>query len=62
MIRRYKGTREFMLYKKEPGFASNQYVWIFDVFKYRELMQHFKDGWVIHDDDKQIEVFNRTTA
>ncbi|PEJ40010.1 hypothetical protein [Bacillus pseudomycoides] len=62
MILRYKGIREFMLYRKEPGFGSNQYVWIFDVFKYHELMQHFKDGWVIHDEDKQIEAFNRTTA
>lgn len=62
MIPRYKGTREFMLYKKEPGFGNNQYVWIFDVFKYHELVRHFEDGWVIHNEDKQIEVFNRTTA
>ncbi|MBY0597709.1 hypothetical protein [Bacillus bingmayongensis] len=51
-----------MLYKKEPGFVSNQYVWIFDVFKYHELMQHVEDGWVIHDEDKRIEAFHKTIA
>ncbi|HEY2493074.1 MAG TPA: hypothetical protein VGI33_09205 [Paenibacillus sp.] len=62
MITRYKGTREFMLYMKEPGFGSNQYVWIFDVFKCHELMQHLEEGWAIHDEDKRIVALQRTTA
>lgn len=62
MIPRYKGTREFTLYRKEPGFGSKQYVWIFDVFKYRELRRHLEDGWVIHNEDKRIAAFQRTTA
>ncbi len=62
MIPRYKGTREFMLYMKEPGFGSNQYVWIYDVFKYQELMDHFNDGWRIHDEDKKIEAMNKKVS
>ncbi|MBK5474409.1 hypothetical protein JFU54_28915 [Bacillus sp. TH19] len=62
MIPRYKGTREFMLYMKEPGFGSNQYVTIFDVFKYQELIDHFNDGWRIHDEDKKKAALQRIIA
>lgn len=34
-----------MLFRKESGFGDNQYVTIFDVFKYQELMDHLNDGW-----------------
>lgn len=53
VIKRYEGTREYMLFRKEPGFGDNQYVTIFDVFKYQELVDHFNDGWRIHDEDKK---------
>jgi hypothetical protein len=45
VIRRYEGTREYMLFRKEPGFEHDQRVWLFDVFTYQELMNHLNDGW-----------------
>ncbi|PEW74023.1 hypothetical protein CN449_15270 [Bacillus thuringiensis] len=45
VIKRYEGTREYMLFRKELGFGDNQCVTIFDVFTYRELMDHLNDGW-----------------
>ncbi|MGE6504447.1 hypothetical protein ACQKF0_29890 [Bacillus wiedmannii] len=62
VIRRYEGTREYTLFRKEPGFGDNQYVTIFDVFKYQELVDHFNDGWRIHDEDKKKAALQRTIA
>lgn len=45
VIKRYEGTREYMLFRKEPGFEHNQKVWLFDVFTYQELMDHLNVGW-----------------
>ncbi|MFA2694553.1 hypothetical protein [Bacillus mycoides] len=62
VIRRYEGTREYTLFRKEPGFGDNQYVTTFDVFKYQELVDHFNDGWRIHDEDKKIEAMNKKAS
>ncbi|MGG0209539.1 hypothetical protein [Bacillus mycoides] len=62
VIRRYEGTREYTLFRKEPGFGDNQYVTIFDVFKYQELVDHFNEGWRIHDEDKKIETMNKKAS
>ncbi|QWH63926.1 hypothetical protein EXW39_27885 (plasmid) [Bacillus mycoides] len=62
VIRRYEGTREYTLFRKEPGFGDNQYVTIFDVFKYQELIDHFNDEWRIHDEDKKIEAINKKAS
>lgn len=62
VIRRYEGTREYTLFRKETGFGDNQYVTIFDVFKYQELIDHFNDGWRIHDEDKKIEAMNKKAS
>ncbi|MEC5238559.1 hypothetical protein [Bacillus mycoides] len=62
VIRRYEGTREYTLFRKEPGFGDIQYVTIFDVFKYQELVDHFNDGWRIHDEDKKIEAMNKEVS
>ncbi|MED1384004.1 hypothetical protein AB2568_030340 [Bacillus mycoides] len=51
-----------MLFRKEPGFGDNQYVTIFDVFKYQELIDHFNDGWRIHDEDKKKAALQRIIA
>jgi hypothetical protein len=48
-----------MLFRKEPGFGDCQYVTIFDVFKYQELVDHFNDGWRIHDEDKKIAAISK---
>ncbi|EOO11747.1 hypothetical protein IGA_05331 [Bacillus cereus HuA3-9] len=45
VIKRYEGTREYMLFRKEPRFGDNQKVWLFDVFVYQGLMDHLNDGW-----------------
>ncbi|WP_149692916.1 hypothetical protein [Bacillus cereus] len=45
IIKRYEGTQEYMLFRKEPGFGDSQCVTIFDVFTYQELMDHLNDGW-----------------
>ncbi|MBK5469347.1 hypothetical protein JFU54_01865 [Bacillus sp. TH19] len=45
VIKRYEGTRKYMLFRKEPGFGDNQKVWLFDVFVYQGLMDHLNDGW-----------------
>lgn len=42
-IRRYKGTEEFLLTRREEFHM----VWVFDVFKYHELQQHIQEGWEI---------------
>lgn len=44
-IRRYEGTREYLLFRKEAGFGDVQYVWDFGVFTYDELMNQLNDGW-----------------
>lgn len=62
VIKRYEGTREYMLFRKEPGFGDFQYVTKFDVFKYQELVDHFNDGWRIHDEDKKIEAMNKKAS
>ncbi|MES5896962.1 hypothetical protein [Bacillus cereus group sp. RP43] len=62
VIRRYGGTREYTLFRKEPGFGDNQYVTIFDVFKYQELIDHFNDGWRIHDEDKKVAAIKKRVS
>ncbi|EJS62998.1 hypothetical protein ICW_05661 [Bacillus wiedmannii] len=44
-IKRYEGTQEYMLFRREPGFGDKQKVWLFDVFTYQELMDRLNDGW-----------------
>ncbi|HDX9654329.1 TPA: hypothetical protein ROY23_004850 [Bacillus wiedmannii] len=62
MIPKYKGTREFTLHRNEEGFGGKQRVWSFDVFTYKELMEHLDDGWRIHDEEKRIAAFYRKTT
>lgn len=62
VMNRYEGTREYTLFRKEPGFGDNQYVTIFDVFKYQELIDHFNDGWRIHDEDKKKAAISKRAS
>lgn len=62
VIKRYEDTREYTLFRKEPGFGDSQYVTIFDVFKYQELMDHFNDGWRIHDEDKKMAAISKRVS
>ncbi|MED1612549.1 hypothetical protein [Bacillus paranthracis] len=50
------------MFRKEPGFGDNQYVTIFDVFKYQELIDHFNDGWIIHDEDKKVAAIKKRVS
>ena len=59
VIRRYEGVREYMLFRKEPGFEQNQRVWIFDVFTYQELMGHLDDGWRVHNEEKRKAAYEK---
>lgn len=51
-----------MLHRNEEGFGDKQRVWSFDVFTYKELMEHLDDGWRIHDEEKRIAAFYRKTT
>ncbi|GAB6455581.1 hypothetical protein bcgnr5383_53030 [Bacillus cereus] len=51
-----------MLFRKESGFGDNQYVTIFDVFKYQELVDHFNEGWRIHDEGKKKAAMSKRAS
>ncbi|WP_353773369.1 hypothetical protein [Bacillus thuringiensis] len=50
------------MFRKESGFGDNQYVTIFDVFKYQELVDHFNEGWRIHDEGKKKAAMSKRAS
>lgn len=59
-MKRRTGRKECFLYREEEGFGwEKQRVWMYGNFKYAELKQLLREGWI---EDKKVKGNRKATA